>query len=828
MIFLIIAEALTRTVMDDHELKGVHVGGKEVKVSQFADDTQFLLRGYDQLERMWTHIQRYEDATGMRANKRKFEGLRMGRTKRQPVPTTEHTEPIAFVEDGKYIKLLGVPFWEKYDIEEFWNALYAKTKCILASWRDHASLTQIGRSMLANTMIVSRFRYWWHSDSMPHHIRDALESDLEALVWGKDVAFDAEQAGTDAKFRRYLKKNAQYGNRKTDLGIGMLDLESHIRALQVNWLLKYRDGTRGEWKDLLDAWFARDNELGRGAVFSTKPVKEMTKSTTGRRSALPRFWREALATLRELGLNKAHPLRWTLDDARAHPVWDSPIFTVTHRTFIKIWKKLETHRTRDLVKIDGTPYTDDEIIAYFETRYEQSSKGDFYIPGFQPVKRATILKDWHNILKHIPRALLEALEGDQGETWRYSAKAKRIMSNMGWRVGTGAGKHSDGRREPIVADTARASNGRGLGFRKKDEGKQLSTPTFVKQQPQPATTPQVHPKAKERKREKLRAVVTDEGEIVYGYPNKDGMERAHITTKGLPRRTGEQLEVDFSDMREIVRWNGRVMGIAEQTFPHPKEWRLGTATETMDKLTVRALTAAISAIKRVEPSCIGAWQQRIGQLPHDIGARYNNSLLTPKDWHSHFKNVLHRAMVVKGNDPNDKACRACKHEYENLQHFATCEVVGKIFTALAELTDTKLTNKTEIERFALFALRPDGKPVEEGWLNFHLLLWKYIIYYITIAEKEDEKFQTHAIWQAAKQRFEQKVAAKKETLRTDLLRAESRGLEAPNLERKGRCMQPLARVNEEGALEWDHDIVAKIDKLATPPPKKRGNVLRRR
>jgi hypothetical protein len=133
-----------------------------------------------------------------------------------------------------------------------------------------------------------------------------------------------------------------------------------------------------------------------------------------------------------------------------------------------------------------------------------------------------------------------------------------------------------------------------------------------------------------------------------------------------------------------------------------------------------------------------------------------------------------------------------------------------------------------MERFALFALRPDGKPMEEGWLNFHLLLWKYIIYYITIAETEDEKFQVHAIWQAAKHRFEQKVAAKKETLRTDILKAESRGIDAPNLERKGRCMQPLAKVNEEGTLTWDHAIVEKIEKLATPPPKRGGSVLRRR
>ena len=167
---------------------------------------------------------------------------------------------------------------------------------------------------------------------------------------------------------------------------------------------------------------------------------------------------------------------------------------------------------------------------------------------------------------------------------------------------------------------------------------------------------------------------------------------------------------------------------------------------------------------------------------------------------------------MKGNDPHDKACRACKHAYENLQHFDTCDVVGKIFTALAELTETKLANKTDMERFALFALKPDGKPMEEGWLNFHLFLWKYIIYYLTIAETEDEKFQTHAIWQAAKHRFEQKVAAKKETLRTDLLRAESRGIEPPNLERKGRCMQPLAKVNEDGTLVWDQHIITNIDR----------------
>jgi hypothetical protein len=45
LIFLLIGEALTRSVMEDPQLKGIWAGGKEYKLSQFADDTQFLLAG---------------------------------------------------------------------------------------------------------------------------------------------------------------------------------------------------------------------------------------------------------------------------------------------------------------------------------------------------------------------------------------------------------------------------------------------------------------------------------------------------------------------------------------------------------------------------------------------------------------------------------------------------------------------------------------------------------------------------------------------------------------------------------------------------------------
>ena len=83
------------------------------------------------------------------------EGILGGRSARKPVPNIEglDTGLIQWVQDGTYVRLLGIPFWEsgKYNVEVYFQALYDKCRCKLAAWLDH--------SMLANAMIYSRYRY---------------------------------------------------------------------------------------------------------------------------------------------------------------------------------------------------------------------------------------------------------------------------------------------------------------------------------------------------------------------------------------------------------------------------------------------------------------------------------------------------------------------------------------------------------------------------------------------------------------------------------------------------------------------------------------------
>ena len=102
-------------------------------------------------------------------------------------------------------------------------------------------------------------------------------------------------------------------------------------------------------------------------------------------------------------------------------------------------------------------------------------------------------------------------------------------------------------------------------------------------------------------------------------------------------------------------------------------------------------------------------------------------------------------------------------------------------------------------------------------MNFHLLLWRYTIYQLVLVETEDVKFQPHAIWSAAWTRFERKALAKRESTRTEILRAESRGWDTPDVSRKGQCMEPIARINKTGDLVWDNDIVSRIKMAGTKP-----------
>ena len=307
------------------------------------------------------------------------------------------------------------------------------------------------------------------------------------------------------------------------------------------------------------------------------------------------------------------------------------------------------------------------------------------------------------------------------------------------------------------------------------------------------------------------------GRIVYGKKSRWGIEEWRHTMRGDLRRTENTWECAQEDLREITTWRKKVVGIAESFFPHPGDWRLGGQDLPLDQASVRSMTKMFASFSHVPPSCLEAWRSRIGELPPDVGHRYNTRLLTPRDWASHFKNVLHRTLLVRSITTEDP-CRCCNHARENLQHFPSCDVAGEIFKELHTLTGTApLRTVTERERFGLFALHPTER-LKEGWVNLHLLLWKHLVAAIVKVELEEEKYRNENVWAPTWKRLERKVLALLERVQSDVRRKTSRGEPVPDMRRRSRPIEPIASFDEGGNLIWNEEIKQKLKELGKPKP----------
>ena len=780
LIFLLVAEALTRAVVRDKALKGVTIDGTEHKITQFADDTQLILGGYKYLRRMWKLLEEYEGATGMLANKKKFEGIRCGALKRKPVPLIPAlgTHLIKWVKPNEYVRILGIPFWEKYDITLFYEELYDKTRAIIASWRNHDLLTIVGKGMLVNSMIYGRFRFYVNVEPMPKHITQALISDAQALIWNKNEKFEGEEMGSVLVNKRWMKSEAQHLPRKVDLGGGILDWEAHVEALQIHRLLKYRDASRGAWKQLLDIWLDRE-QLGRGAIFALHRAKDLTQSThssSSGESKLPKFWAQAIKALQKrFTLIPADPNHWSLEAVRAMPVWFNPLFKVPAIKNEDFWRStLRLNTIKDLFKDDGSDYSKGELLDEIDrlARVE----GDYVkIKSAKWVKIKDLLKQWDRILFSIPLDLVHIIQG-RTRVQGYSAVSQKLMRNLGWTPGTGLGKHSQGIPDPVSGGTGQSDRS-GLGLR---------------------------PKPKGRKKQNDIVAIWAETHIRYGRIQGIGLQIHEPNIKGQMIPTGEVIHYRESDTRKTVKWKNKVLGIAESTFPHPAEWRLDGIHKDLDRIEVKDLTTAITRQRTNPPTCIDKWTEKLGDIDiRGISERYSVGIASPKDFGSHFKLILHRHLWTNPHNPNapSEKCRLCGLCRESVQHLGGCVTLKPIYEELRLIDGGDRWDDPTLNLLGQFK---NKKTIPPGVSLVHFIVWKFILIHMTHLSLHKTPFRVEEVLKQAKGRISRKIETAKYQLQCIKVRAEARQ-ESPKHPQVTKWMRGIGEI-AEGVLSLKRSV----------------------
>jgi hypothetical protein len=245
------------------------------------------------------------------------------------------------------------------------------------------------------------------------------------------------------------------------------------------------------------------------------------------------------------------------------------------------------------------------------------------------------------------------------------------------------------------------------------------------------------------------------------------------------------------DIYPPVRWGKGYKGTAGTQFPHPNMYSLQDPRIPLDQLTVRDLTHLLSARKRRFPSALEAWHKRLNLRDHEwaeIATRYTTTFLTPRDFHTHFKHIVHRALVTRERGINPACgsmCRLCGRHREISTHVGECGVIRKIFTRINKLEclQERFTYPTSAEgrrgqaKRIPFACPGAGAP--KSIINFMIILWKNILISIYKVDIESAPFNSDVIWHYTLKRFADLALAQAHEARTLQLRAINKGEDPP-------------------------------------------------
>ena len=179
-LFILSVEILASKIRQDKEIEGIRIFKKEIKISQFADDTSLLCSSCKSVQRAIEVLNDFGDVSGLRLNPTKTKALWLG-------PWRDiQDEPFKFRWPKDPIRALGIfiSYHQKQNERKNFKAKIDKLSTILDLWQSR-SLTLFGRSLISKSLGISQLVYSISIlDTPPECIKD-INSLIFRFIWKK-------------------------------------------------------------------------------------------------------------------------------------------------------------------------------------------------------------------------------------------------------------------------------------------------------------------------------------------------------------------------------------------------------------------------------------------------------------------------------------------------------------------------------------------------------------------------------------------------------------------------------------------------------------------
>ena len=355
----------------------------------------------------------------------------------------------------------------------------------------------------------------------------------------------------------------------------------------------------------------------------------------------------------------------------------------------------------------------------------------------------------------------------------------------------GIGKHNQGRPEPVALESHAKNQTHFALSTKKTKGKQR---------------PQIQ----------VYCTIDKDHNIKHYIKIKNKVFNATTDTKGRVTNTNIIYTGPTETLHPAARWGPGYKGPTIDAYPLPEEFSFEDTRIPLDKITVRTLTQLFSNKTTKKPNCIANWNKKLGpeNIPEPnwekLSAQYTTGFLDPRDFHLHFKHIVHRALVTRQRIGHiTTRCRLCHSCTETSIHLGKCYHMRALFQRIKRLYPDLPTITTER---ILFCFHEDKLP--RAIYHIIQILWRFALIAFYRVDIELEPFKPNDIWSNTIRRFTELAAAKSAHLLIDLRRYEARATPPPDdfLEKYNNYIKPIAKYTIQGKINATPQLLTELKK----------------
>ena len=208
---------LSIKIRSDPAVKGINLFGNELKLSQFADDTNLFCADLISVEKAFNIISDFGKMAGLRLNVKKTKAIWLEKR------ANKKSNPLEIKWMRSPVKILGVRHFscdEKKNNDLNFNLKLRKLQTRLDMWRAR-DLTLFGRVLIIKSLGLSKIIHSISNIEAPDGIAGAVRKNLFNFIWKNKK---------DRIKRTSLYQDLEKG------GICMTDVDLMFRSLRLAWI----------------------------------------------------------------------------------------------------------------------------------------------------------------------------------------------------------------------------------------------------------------------------------------------------------------------------------------------------------------------------------------------------------------------------------------------------------------------------------------------------------------------------------------------------------------------------------------------------------------